>query len=274
MSANSNDVTNSMYSKNAFPLFQYSLFKGCSIGAVEAGINHPLWQIKTRLQNKDPFTLNPRVLYRGIAANVISTMPLTVIQVTGTKFMEQNCKFSSRSEACQQIFNAFSGGALSAVVSTPIELLMSHKKETESYTHIIKKIHVGGFKRFYTGFWGTTMREGIYTVGYLSAPSLVEKQLKTLFPQQSEICALVSSPIAGITAAVFSHPFDTIKARQQNMVLQTKTHFLGVAKDLVQKDGLLSFYRGLLPRGIMIASAVTILDKTSKKMDEHFKARI
>ena len=64
-----------------------SLITGSVAGAVEVLVDHPLWTIKTRLQNGEPFSLKPSVLYTGILANAASMVPITAIKETSSKPM-------------------------------------------------------------------------------------------------------------------------------------------------------------------------------------------
>ena len=84
----SESVRNMNYAQPLLPrptVFQ-SFLIGSVAGATEVMLNHPLWSIKIRIQCGDPFTLNPRLLYRGILANIASIIPSATLQVGLNRF--------------------------------------------------------------------------------------------------------------------------------------------------------------------------------------------
>lgn len=256
-----------------------NILKGSLIGAAEVAIDHPLWVIKTRMQNKEKFTLSPRILYRGITANMASMMPITAIQVAATNVLEatffpvtQNNKPQVNSEL-QNIACAFVGGAASASVSTGTELVMAHMTPKRGFLQTAKWFNTMGFRRLNTGFVGTATRDGIFTIGFMKAPILVEKQLVNLFPNHRKVSSAISGPLAGVLAAVASHPFDSIKTRQQKAAHQSKLTFMEAASQIIKNDGFFALYKGLAPRSTRVVSAITIMDKVGRELDIYFKKK-
>ena len=65
-----------------------------------------------------------------------------------------------------------------------------------------------GFIKFYSrGLFHCMMRESIYTMGMLSLTPYIERKY--------DINVLNASIVSGIISGTLSHPFDTIKTRQQ-----------------------------------------------------------
>lgn len=230
------------------------ILKGSIIGAMEAAINHPLWTIKTRIQSNKRMTFNPRSLYRGIGVNMLSMIPITAVQVTtvttinNTSFMKVN-EENPLMDKTKKISSAVFGGAVSALISTPAEFLMSQKYNFKSTIFTPKQLYIGGV--------ATAMRDGIFTAGFLAAPAIIEEQIKE---------RAFAGPIAGVIAAVISHPFDTIKTVQQAHINPTPLSFVAAAKNIVKDAGLFNLYKGFVPRSIRVVSAVTIMDQVGTKL--------
>ena len=94
-----------------------SVFQSFVIGSIagmaEVALNHPLWTIKVRIQCGNSFTLNPRLLYRGILVNMASVVPGATLQVGLNRFFQKlffdNAQILSQP---QQIVTAFLAGEL------------------------------------------------------------------------------------------------------------------------------------------------------------------
>lgn len=262
-----NDTKNSHTEKNRYANISIvqSIGMGSLAGAIEVAIDHPLWSIKTRLQRGVPFTLNPSVLYRGILANASSMVPVTAIQVTLNRCMHRyifndHPKLSST----QTIFAAFVAGVGSAFVSCPIEMIMTQqsKKGVPFKNALLALKQHGGFPYLWTGLLATGMREGIFTAFFLGVTPTLKN---TIRPHCSSdyTASMVAGIGAGIGAAVISQGADTIKTQQQSAGLR-----LGPAvKQLYASRGWMGFFKGGLPRGLNVVSAVTIMGYVNEKME-------
>eukprot|EP00954_Amorphochlora_amoebiformis_P001866 145931-Amorphochlora_amoeboformis.AAC.1 len=70
------------------------------------------------------------------------------------------------------------------------------------------------------GFVGAAVREGLWTVGYLSIPPQVRNFMRTKMPDtfNSDDKARVPAALTGaLFACYLTHPFDTIKTCMQGM---------------------------------------------------------
>mmetsp|Transcript_4788 Transcript_4788/g.6568 ORF Transcript_4788/g.6568 Transcript_4788/m.6568 type:complete len:123 (+) Transcript_4788:406-774(+) len=99
---------------------------GVAAGTIEVTILQPMLYCKNATQQGLPFSLDPRVLYRGLAVSIEKMSIVTGIQfpLTGlaTSMITggQNRKLS----ATEQISSGFIGGALSALACSPMELVL------------------------------------------------------------------------------------------------------------------------------------------------------
>jgi len=142
-----------------------------------------------------------------------------------------------------------------------------------------------GFALFARGAWLTVAREAFYSCGYLaSVPSL--REARPDLPLAA--CAVAS----GLGAAVLTQPLDTVKTVMQSNLVQPRDDaavsdvrraapaggrgaerlgglgYGATAAALVNEGGVLSLWRGLVPRGARIVGATFILSLVNERAGE------
>ncbi|HKY69618.1 MAG TPA: MC/SLC25 family protein [Gammaproteobacteria bacterium] len=259
-----------------------STISGGLAGATEVLVDHPFWTLKTRHQNEaiprgSKFTLNPRTLYRGIGPNMLSMIPISALQVTAAavikRFFPEN-KHSGSTSPSIDLFSSCMGGALSATVSGPTELIMSHQQKGRGFIttgyHMFK---TGGVRSLTTGLSGTAGRDGIFAGGYLFLAPFLKKKLK---PFTSDPVATVASGVcAGVSAAIASHPLDTLKTIQQTSQgvrnANNVENMWQIGKRIVRQEGVKALYKGGIWRGARVISAVTLMSTVNEKVQGWLK---
>lgn len=264
-----------------------TLVKGSIMGATEVAIDHPLWVIKTRLQSKEIAALptlrqklqaarKRKGLYKGVIPNMASMVPITAAQVATASVTKKYLQSTEDRKMSQDKFikqlkdvtAAFMGGAVSAAVGAPTELCMMHMTDNQNARATAKKvIQNSGIMRLYAGVGCTAVRDGIFTVGYLALPSVVEEQMNVWLPQYHVGKMVVSGPIAGVLAATASQPLDTIKTRQQEMALNHRMSAIEAGHQLVKENGVFSLFKGWAPRTLRVVSAITIMNTAGKTVE-------
>lgn len=226
---------------------------GSIAGATEVMIDHPLWTIKTLIQKKkEPVKLDPRILYRGIIPNMVSTVPIYALQFGANSAM--------KSIVDNQYAAAVMSGACTAFIACPIEMIMTHQGDTgASFAATYKKItYKYGVKELYHGLSATMFRDGIFTLAMFSGKSI----LRPYIPNDT-----VATITAGMIAAVVTQSADVIKTRQQ---AGQQSSITAVARNLYQESGILGFFKGGLPRCARIASAVMIIGNVTEGLSKKF----
>lgn len=241
-----------------------SIVIGSVSGATEVLVDHPLWSIKTRLQQGEPFTLNPRLLYRGIIPNATSMIPITAMQV-GLNQMIMNVFFKNSSEltVTQKVSCAFFAGMGSAFASCPTEMIMTHQgirggSFYSAGTYLMKQ---GGIANLYSGLFSTMMREGMFTAFYLAVTPIMKAQILNYCPNDY-LASLAAGMSAGLGATVMSQSVDTIKTKQQTDPIS----FVGAVQKIYSSQGIYGFFKGFVPRGTRVMSAVTIMGYVGEQM--------
>lgn len=244
-----------------------SLITGSVAGAIEVLVDHPLWTIKTRLQNGDPFSLRPSVLYTGMLANAASMVPITAIQV-GFNTAIQNVFFKDALTDRQRMGSAFIAGAFSSLVSCPTEMVMLHQGRMKTYfssaaKHIVQQ---SGYSALCTGMMGTAMRDGLFTMSFLALTPILKEYLKPYCPDDA-VTSIAAGVSAGVLATASSHVFDTIKTRQQKEALSKQMGFRAAARSLCATGGI---FTGVVARGARVVSAVSIIAAVTAAMEARF----
>jgi solute carrier family 25 citrate transporter 1 len=248
-----------------------SMIYGGVAGTAEVMINHPFWSMKTRKQKRMPFTVDLRVLYRGIIPNTMSMMPITAMQtatfeIIKAAFFPDAIKMS----AAQVIGSAFMSGATVASISGPIEMVMTHQEKDrgfmQSARYLVKQ---GGWKGIYNGVGATVLRDGIFTAGYLAGAPMMKDMVKAYISH--EFSAKVTAGVAaGIAATLISQPFDTIKTMQQAAIPSQRLTFKQAASKIYSEAGAAGFFTGGMWRGARVVSAVTVMNIINSELKAKF----
>lgn len=243
-----------------------ALFVGSVAGAIEVLIDHPLWTAKTRVQTGQAFTINPKNLYRGILPNASSMIPITAIQVALNQLFQSFFQYKNfELTEPWKLVGGFLAGAGSAFVSGPTEMLMTyqgqHKTSFSSAAKFLAR-EKGWRVGFFTGLLPTMMRDGGFTVAYLTLPPLLRDRMAPCV-SDPRWALLLSATAAGIVGTIVTHPFDSIKTAQQASTGKESLKFSDATHDLY-KDG--RFFKGVVWRGTRVVFAVNILSAATTEL--------
>jgi len=247
-------------------------------GATEVAADHPLWTLKTRYQNnqipKDQkFTVNPQVLYRGFLPNIVSMAPITALQVSVAQgfralFHPDPTKPPSNLEALSY---SAAGGAVSALVGSPTELLMSQQTKDRGFfdtlQHIVRE---RGLRGLLPGMAGTAARDAKFTVGYGFASPFLKEQFENYMPEN--VATIAAGLGAGLPVAALSQPWDTLKTAQQTGSAPV-TPLWKLAKDTIAKEGIGALYKGSGWRMARVTSAVMIMGEVNERVGQLLKPK-
>lgn len=262
--------------------FYQDMFSGSIAGIAEVVCDHPLWTMKTRMQTPGmSFTINPRILYSGFWGNAASMAPITAAQMGSYRvFSTLFNGVSQTSSSLSNALSAFAAGFVAATIACPAEMVMTEQVVAKS-TQVNAKLSFmsatqnilsrGGVKHLYAGFVMTGMRDGIFAVGYITAPSLIKQMLQPYVKDDSkgDKVNLLSKVVSGVGAAIASQAFDTVKTVQQTANPGQK--LFDAIKKPYSQHGLFGYYKGGLWRDVRVASAVCIMSTVNERMVSFFK---
>jgi hypothetical protein len=119
----------------------------------------------------------------------------------------------------------------------------------------------------FRGLFNCSMREGIYSAGYMGVGPVVRSYLYDNYRdtfQSEDQARIVGAIIAGLFGAYVSHPFDTIKTCMQGDIEKAKYKRVpDTARTIYANGGVPAFYRGAVFRCLRQICAVFILDKVN-----------
>lgn len=177
------------------------------------------------------------------------------------------------------LVTSFVAGGASGVVCTPFEALAQNKQLTDnpSSKHTAKKMfNHNGYKAFFQGGASIAMREGLWSMVYLSAIPLMEEALleRGMAKEQAKLYSVVS--VAG-AYGFFSAPLNQLRFRKQQgltEVLNQKS-YLEHAKDIFNQDPkassfhrMGSFFKASVPRAITTTVAGGLVVEGKKLYEE------
>lgn len=250
-------------------------------GIIEVSLLQPILYLKNASQQGLPFTLDPKLLYRGIGVSCINMGIITGLQfpVTGavTKVITGGAERPLTGP--EEVSAAVVGGAISGLACGPMELVMIQQQRyglsiLGTPTKLYSSFGAGGFLR---GIGMSCGREGVYTGGYLGAAPVLTKSIKENFGASDGVAKIGAAIAGGCCAATLSHPMDTIKTCQQGDVAgETYGSVVATAKTLYEKQGIGSFFRGYFYRTGRMICAVFLLNECKLKLSplmfpHHFK---
>jgi Mitochondrial carrier protein len=237
-------------------------------------ILQPFNYAKNMVQQQRPISLNPLVMYRGVAANCVNMGSCTMIQfVVGGKLKNvvSGGDASHRFTLKEEMSCGIVAGSTSAIVGSPLELIMiQQQRKGGAIPARLGDILRTGPTNLTRGFSGMAIREALWTCGYLSIPPVVRRNLMDSYPSTFDTNDKARVPAAllgGLFACYLTHPFDTIKTCMQGDIeREIYGTFLQTGRKIWADSGLFGFYRGATFRYGRMVCAVFIMDLLREKI--------
>lgn len=168
------------------------------------------------VQQKQPISLKPAVMYRGVGANAVNMGSCTMIQfAVGGKLKNLVLAGETRNlTLAEEMSCGIVAGSVSAIVGSPLELIMIQQQRKGGSTVATIKNVVSNPANIFRGFSGAMVRESLWTCGYLSIPPVVRRTLMENYPDQfpsNNTARVPAALLGGFFACYLTHPADTIK---------------------------------------------------------------
>eukprot|EP00667_Euglena_gracilis_P016774 EG_transcript_17596 len=255
---------------------------GIAAGIIEVTILQPMLYCKNATQQKLPFTLNPRILYRGLAMSITNMAILTGLQfpLTGAVTRVFTRGADRRLSNFEQIASGFIGGCLSGFACAPMELVMIQQQRfggslLATPMRIVGTIGAPGMFRGLTMACG---REGLFTAGYLGIGPVITRTLQEDYNLSISMAKAGGAVGGGVIAATLSHPMDTCKTCMQGDIERKAYGSLSeTAQALYKEAGAGRFFRGWTWRTGRMICAVFIMNECKVQLAPlmfpyHFKS--
>lgn len=239
---------------------------GMAAGAGHMVFVQPMIYWKDARQQRWGFTMQPSVVYRGLAVSAAQVGACTAVAFLSTGLIRSALTGGERAPRPEeQLMSAWLGGALSGVIAGPLQLLMIQQQAhggslADTAARVLRTSGPRGFAR---GAGACMLREGAYTSALLGLVPLFGQALHTVregggssSSSASPGTVAVASLLAGLTAAAVSHPADTVKSCLQGDLEGMRYRTNGTTvRALLAEGGFLRLYDGLLWRcGVIVAA--------------------
>uniref|UniRef100_A0A6U2YIV5 Mitochondrial carrier protein n=1 Tax=Lotharella globosa TaxID=91324 RepID=A0A6U2YIV5_9EUKA len=255
-----------------------NLLVGAAGGMLETTIQMPLLTLKFATQEGRPLPKRLPEWYRGLGIQAGTLAPITAFQVMVNGMIEKAVTGGARNLTdLETIGCAMVAGGTSATLYGPVDLIMIQQQKRQlgvfdTVKYISNKF--GITNGIFRGFWSTVVRESIYTGGYLGIAPVLTKTLSNsdmeMFKGKDYASGLAGSTIAGVIAAVLTHPADTSKTCMQ-ADLEQKTYPTARAAffDHLNNKGVTSLYKGGFARTARLCGAFFIVSTLREKVIQY-----
>lgn len=238
--------------------------KAIMMAVAEVGVNHPLFRAKTILQTlkqgaKVEWTLGN--LYRGIFPNMWSMIPITTVQVNVKDWFTRTYD--------KPVLGAVLGGVTAAPIANISELILGHMPKRASFLATCRSfVQNKGWQKLLSGTLLTAKRDALFSLGYQVLPKTLEEfQVgRSLLPEeQVSFSSLIA---AGIITSVASQPADTIRTKMHGEVARGFAPSYGaIMQKTLQEEGIWGYWKGGLPRGMRVGSAITLMATVAEQFE-------
>lgn len=210
--------------------FSFSLIiQHCIAALLEGVILQPTLYWKTAKAQRLPFTLDPRLLFRGTGASLLNECQMMGIQFGLTGHFQRNISklvghsdkhsFLRKFSGHEELLSAAFGGCFAALFASPVELVMIQQ---QLYGGRLFDVPRRVYQQFGFGKNGimralgtTAMRDTIYVCGMLGVTPVAQLYLEHKYGFDHTSSIISASVVGGVVAALPSHPFDVIKTCMQ-----------------------------------------------------------
>lgn len=235
-----------------------------------------LYWKNARIQNA-PFSLDPRLIYRGTAASLCNEMGQMGSQfgLTGMFKHLHAGKDGGHQHMTrlQEMSSATMGGCLTAIFATPVEMIMIQQQlfgGTLWGTPLrIGYAHGLGLHGLMRGLGPAVVRDAIYVSGLLGVTPILQDYLE-IGGMSTLSAGFWASLVGGVFGAVPSHPLDVVKTCMQGDLEQKQYRgALETAKLLYRESGVARFFHGCFWRTVNITATVFIANECRLRLPKH-----
>jgi solute carrier family 25 protein 39/40 len=246
-------------------------------------------------------------LYRGLGLTLVMAIPSNVVYFSGYEFLRDSSPLRESFPLINPLLCGSIARILAATSVAPLELIKTRsqavptggaaKSSSEILRMVLRnslnEIKTGGVSTIFKGLGLTLWRDVPFSGIYWSTYEYVTHVLKTKSVLNDEnklmstdtslfLRSFAGGSIAGVTAAIFTNPFDVGKTRMQvslddnnNMGSlggkQKKETIFKYITQIYRNEGLAALYVGLLPRCMKIAPACAIMISSYEMTKKFFK---
>lgn len=164
--------------------------------------------------------------------------------------------------------------SITVLFASPLDMfrtnIQSHARDIGSIDIFIEVHHSGNLNKLWVGLRPTLWRDVPFSAIYWTVLEYSRRLINKTGFNFEFLTNFICGAGAGAIAAVITMPFDVVKTRMQmNIDLTTRVvnkyenrTILSVIREISEKEGFLSIYKGALPRASKVAPACAIMIAT------------
>jgi len=247
---------------------------GCAGGVTETCLLMPVLTAKFCLQEGRPFPTTPGGWYRGVVVQAGNVAPVTAIQIFLNGVIEKYVMGATDTKPlseAQKIGASCMAGAGSAVLYSPVDLINIQQQKLQlspgaTVKHIVAN---HGYSTIWRGVSSMAVREAIYTAGYLGIAPVLTNYFASMPGREEKFFTntIAACAIAGVTAALVTHPVDTAKTNvQADLAGTTWKSAISAMPKLYAEGGIPAFYRGGAARCTRTVGAFIVVSSMREAM--------
>lgn len=226
---------------------------------VEAIILQPTLYWKNANAQGKPWTMDPRVLYRGSGASIYNEC-----QMMGLQFGITSVINTALGGANNELVSAIGGGSIAAIFASPVELVMIQQQNNggSAIKNIKNMVQTYRPMIMFRGLGNAILRDGIYVGAMLGLTPILNKHLQEEYGHSPVASNFYASMIGGVIAAVPSHPFDMVKTCMQgDLGGKTYGRSSQALAVILKQGGIKRLFAGGMWRTINITATVYIANE-------------
>lgn len=243
---------------------------GTTAAFIEAILLQPTLYWKNARAQKMPFTIDPRVIYRGTGAAILNECGQMGLQYMTTNII---LKALTRTEAKDQImsatslevFSALSSGAICALFANPVELVMiQQQKYGGSAIATIQRCLIAKPSNFFRGFISCCVRDGMYVGSMFGVTPMITSHLKKSGELSPLMASVYASILGGVLGSLPTISIDLVKTCMQGDLAREEYKTLSQTLRLLYKQGgTQRLFAGGLWRSINITGTIFVANEVT-----------
>lgn len=244
---------------------------------IEGVILQPTLYWKNARAQKLPFTLDPRLLYRGTGASIFNECQMMGFQFAFTKFYQDLFLYTKADKTKLTQNEEFASACMSGVTvglfASPVELVMIQQQRfggsfIQTPMKIIKEYGFFG-KGLMRGFTYCACRDAIYVCGMLGITPILQTYFIEKHNVSQSAASVYASLIGGVFAAVPSHPFDVMKTCMQGDIQRESYKDLKQVFSKIYQEK--RFFHGCFWRSVNVIGTVYIANECRNLLSHYIQ---
>lgn len=245
-----------------------SELENVGVGAVASGIQavilQPTIYWKNASQQGLPFTMNPKMLYRGMGASLMNEMGQMGLQFGMTGYLR---KVFGSDGFQSELGTAVVGGALIGPYASLCECTMIQQQRFGGslFGTPVRIMKEFGLRGLFRGVSGTIIRDGLYVGGLLGTTPMLHEYLIREQGWNEHAAESFSSISSGLFVGVATAPLDAVSTTMKGDLSQ-RTGFLEIFSSRC-KSGMSVLFAGGFWRAINIAGTIFIANAARVRIE-------